>query len=134
MWTRMKSALEARLGRSVYRTGLRVMGRLGMLGQGAFGIIHPEKIGTLEKIADGVGMIHSFANVGLVYGRGGVLVVDASARLMSDQVVRVIRSLTSEPIQHIVYTHGHVDHTGGVQPLLDDVQSHGTPLPTNWAH
>jgi alkyl sulfatase BDS1-like metallo-beta-lactamase superfamily hydrolase len=103
-------------------------------GKSMFGIIHPEKIGTSEKIVDGVAMIHSFANVGLVYGRGGVLVVDVSARMMADRVLRELRALTVEPIQHIVYTHGHVDHTGGASVLLDDAASRGDPRPKIWAH
>ena len=99
-----------------------------------FGIIHPEKIGTSERIVDGVAMIHSFANVGLVYGRGGVLVVDVSARMMVGQALRELRELTSEPIQHIVYTHGHVDHTGGTRALIEDAEQRGHPRPKIWAH
>jgi alkyl sulfatase BDS1-like metallo-beta-lactamase superfamily hydrolase len=142
MLDRMKSALSARVGRRVLRTGLVVMDRLGralpgqlpVIGRGGFGIIHPDKIGTLERVADGVAMVHAFANVGVIHGSGGVLVVDVATRIMSDQAVREIRAVTDEPIEHVVYTHGHVDHCGGIVSILRDAKRRGDPRPKIWAH
>jgi hypothetical protein len=63
------------------------------------GIIHPEKIGTFERIADGVAMIHSLANVGVLDGRRLVLAIDAAGPLMAGQVLAVIRSFTADQRQ-----------------------------------
>ena len=39
-----------------------------------------------------------------------------------------------EPLAHIVYTHGHVDHVGGAPAFLEGARSRGEPRPTIWAH
>ncbi len=44
--------------------------------------------------------------------RYGVIVVDAPASF-GDKLLPAIRSVTRKPITHIIYSHAHVDHTGG---------------------
>ncbi|MEQ9501778.1 MAG: alkyl sulfatase dimerization domain-containing protein [Deltaproteobacteria bacterium] len=99
-----------------------------------FGLIDPSRFGQLEPVADGLAMIHGFANVGLVYGRGAALVVDVSARMLASAAIEALRRATDEPVGAIVYTHGHVDHTSGADLFLADAVQRGHPRPTVWAH
>lgn len=99
-----------------------------------FGIIDPTRFGQLESVSDGLAMVHGFANVGLVYGRGRMLVVDVCARMMAASALDAIRRETDEPLEAIVYTHGHVDHTSGAEVFLEDAASRGHERPKIWAH
>lgn len=52
-------------------------------------------------------------NIGVQTGDQGVLVVDTGLAAMSDKVVAAIKKLSDKPIQYIINTHVHPDHTGG---------------------
>ncbi len=52
-------------------------------------------------------------NVTVQVGETGVLVVDTGTAAMADQVVAAIRKLSDKPIQYVINTHVHPDHTGG---------------------
>jgi alkyl sulfatase BDS1-like metallo-beta-lactamase superfamily hydrolase len=98
------------------------------------GLIDPERFGTVDRVTDGVSMLHGFANVAFVFGRGVVLVADTSAEAMGPRAVDALRALTEEPIRALVYTHGHVDHTGGAPFFLADARKRGHADPQIWAH
>ena len=53
------------------------------------------------------------SNVTVQVGDTGVLVVDTGVAERADQMVAAIRTLSDKPIQYIVNTHMHPDHTGG---------------------
>ncbi|HLK50198.1 MAG TPA: MBL fold metallo-hydrolase [Bryobacteraceae bacterium] len=52
-------------------------------------------------------------NITVQIGDMGVLVVDTGLAPMSDKVIAAIRKLSNKPLQYIVNTHFHADHTGG---------------------
>jgi glyoxylase-like metal-dependent hydrolase (beta-lactamase superfamily II) len=52
-------------------------------------------------------------NIAVQTGDMGVLVVDTGLAASSDKVVAAIRKLSDKPIQYILNTHVHADHTGG---------------------
>jgi len=52
-------------------------------------------------------------NIAVQVGGQGVLVVDTGLAAMSDKVVAAIRKLSDKPIQYVINTHVHADHTGG---------------------
>ena len=91
-------------------------------------------LGRVEVIGDGVAQFHGFCNVGFVWGRGEVLVVDTSNARLAPRAVAGLREQTPDPLAHIVYTHGHVDHVGGAPSFLADAEQRGHPRPTLWAH
>ena len=65
----------------------------------------------------------------------GVVFVDVPLGNRAGQrVVEAIRKRTQAPIHTIIYTHGHMDHTWGVAPLLSDAQERGHPKPIIIAH
>jgi glyoxylase-like metal-dependent hydrolase (beta-lactamase superfamily II) len=53
------------------------------------------------------------ANIAVQVGDQGPLVVDTGAGRLSDKVIAAIRKLSDKPIQFIVNTSFHPDHTGG---------------------
>ncbi|MBI1348750.1 MBL fold metallo-hydrolase [bacterium] len=92
------------------------------------------RFGRYETVTDGVGLIYSFANVGIIIGTRGVVLIDTSSATFSKQIWLTLRAQTSLPIEHIIFTHGHIDHVTGVQRFLDDAAEHGFPRPTIWGH
>jgi cyclase len=52
-------------------------------------------------------------NIAVQIGEQGVLVVDTGVAEMGEKVVAAIRKLSDKPLQYIVNTHVHADHTGG---------------------
>src|SRR5215468_3525667 len=52
-------------------------------------------------------------NIAVQTGNQGVLVVDTGGAAMADKVVAAIRKLSDKPIQYVINTHVHADHTGG---------------------
>jgi alkyl sulfatase BDS1-like metallo-beta-lactamase superfamily hydrolase len=98
------------------------------------GLIDPERTGSVEHLCEGVAMVHAFANAGLIYGRGEVLVVDASSPITARLVLDRLREHTEERIAHLVYTHGHVDHAGGAPAFLDHARERNEAAPKIWAH
>lgn len=52
-------------------------------------------------------------NVTVQIGDMGVLVVDTGLAQNSDKLIAAIRKLSNKPLQYIVNTHFHPDHTGG---------------------
>jgi alkyl sulfatase BDS1-like metallo-beta-lactamase superfamily hydrolase len=91
-------------------------------------------LGRTELLADGVAQFHGFCNVGLVWGRGEALVVDTSNARLGARAVAGLREQTPDPVAHLVYTHGHVDHVGGAPAFLSDAEQRGHPRPAVWAH
>ena len=93
--------------------------------QELFPVVAREPWGRLERVADGVwalvstpleGARATLCNGGIVAGRAGVLVVEAfqtdeGARWMAEQA----RDLTGRSATHVVLTHYHSDHTGGIR-------------------
>jgi hypothetical protein len=51
--------------------------------------------------------------VGVLVGRDGVLMVDASYAPLSEKIEAEIRKISPAPIRYVVNTHSHPDHTGG---------------------
>jgi glyoxylase-like metal-dependent hydrolase (beta-lactamase superfamily II) len=90
-------------------------------------------MGQLEVLEPGIAMFHGFANVAFAYGRGEMIVVDTSSRLMGAMAVRAIREVSEEPFAFLIYTHGHGDHAFGAQAFITDAIKRGHARPKIWA-
>jgi glyoxylase-like metal-dependent hydrolase (beta-lactamase superfamily II) len=56
-------------------------------------------------------------NITVQIGQMGVIVVDTGLAAMSEKVIAAIRKLSDRPLQYIINTHAHADHTGGNDSL-----------------
>ncbi len=52
-------------------------------------------------------------NIAVQIGDMGIVVVDTGLAQNADKVVAAIRKLSDKPIQYVINTHFHADHTGG---------------------
>ncbi len=56
------------------------------------------------------------SNAGFVVTGDGVVVIDAlGSPALADELVAIIRSITAQPIRHVIVTHYHADHIYGLQ-------------------
>lgn len=69
---------------------------------------------TTEKVADGVYMLQGAGgNIGLSVGEDGAFVIDDQFAPLSDKILAAIAEITDQPVEFVVNTHYHGDHTGG---------------------
>lgn len=66
------------------------------------------------RVRDNVYMlVGDTSNAVIQVGSEGVLVVDTMGEGETDAMIKTIKSLSDEPIRHIINTHAHADHIGG---------------------
>ena len=93
---------------------------------------------AMIPVADNVHMAfaYEYANLSFIEGDDGVIAIDAgfypntTRRALDDY-----RKITSKPIKAVIYTHIHLDHTGGIDGLLEEHAERPTIYgPANWEH
>src|SRR5688500_10959474 len=79
--------------------------------------IDPAKGYRTQKLGDGLYMVteNAYQSMFLVY-ETGVVVVDAPPSY-STHIRRAIAEVTNKPLTHLIYSHSHTDHIGGVKDL-----------------
>jgi alkyl sulfatase BDS1-like metallo-beta-lactamase superfamily hydrolase len=78
----------------------------------------PAAAGTIE-VAPGVYMAVGFGNTFLVVTPEGNVVIDTSLSLFARSHFDALRAVDDGPVRYVILTHGHSDHTGGVQLWRD---------------
>lgn len=77
----------------------------------------PEIIQVNENVYVAVG--YDGSNAAMVVGEQGVVIIDALRALgAAEKVAEEFRKITSKPVNALVYTHGHPDHTGGTSAFI----------------
>ncbi len=88
----------------------------------------------LSEVADGIAVIESFSHAVALRTGEGLVVFDASSPFTGAAVVEALRGWSTEPVDSLVYTHGHLDHVGGSPAFLADAESRGVRRPRFVAH
>ena len=93
------------------------------------------------KMSDHVYMlIGSGGNIGISVGEDGVFVIDDQYATLTPRIIAAIREISDKPIQYLVNTHWHGDHTGGNENMTkegaaimahDNVRKRLEETPTN---
>ena len=96
---------------------------------------HPvSHLGGLAEICDGVAFVPAFANVCAFATADGLLLVDTSSSFAGRAVHEELRRWTGERLNTAVYSHGHIDHVGGIPAWEAEAADRGWPAPTVIAH
>ena len=89
---------------------------------------------TFHEIADGLAMVCGFSHIWTLDTGGGLVVIDTSVPRFASAAVGHLRRWRSAPVETIIYTHGHVDHTSGAGTFLADADARSVPAPTVVGH
>lgn len=87
----------------------------------------PEKV---VKVAEGVytAVGYSVSNVSMIVGDDGVIIIDTGLDTSgAAKIVEQFQKITDKPVEAIIYTHSHGDHTGGTAAFF------GKERPQIWA-
>jgi alkyl sulfatase BDS1-like metallo-beta-lactamase superfamily hydrolase len=101
--------------------------------EGGFGAANRITL-ELSEVADGVAVVESFSHVVAFDSGAGLVLFDTSLGPFGPAVVGALRGWRTDPVDTLVYTHGHVDHVGGAQAVLDDADERGYRRPAVVAH
>ncbi len=85
--------------------------------------------GELTEVAGGIAMVEAFSHVVAFRTDAGLTLFDVSLAPFAPAAVRALRSWAEEPVHTVVYTHGHVDHVGGMAAFLRDADERGNRGP-----
>ncbi len=81
-------------------------------------IAQDEDAFTTQSITDAIHvLLGSGGNVGVFVGGDGVFLIDDSLAPMTEKLQAAVEELSDRPIEFVINTHWHFDHTGGNEVL-----------------
>lgn len=94
-------------------------------------------LGAATAVADGIVTVHTTyfcGSVTAIRTGEGLVLVDTANEQTAERVLAVVRAWDDSPIHTVIYTHGHIDHTGGMAAIDAEAAARGRPLPRVVAH
>lgn len=88
----------------------------------------------LSEIADGVAVIEAFSHVVSFRTEDGLVLFDTSLEAHARPIIEELRRWTTDPVDTIAYTHGHIDHVGGTRAFIDAASDAGQRRPRIVGH
>lgn len=88
----------------------------------------------IDEVADGLAFVSAFGNVMPVATDDGLVLIDTSIGFAAGTIHDTIRTWSPAPVTTAVFTHGHVDHVGGVGPFDEENATAGRPAVHVVAH
>lgn len=88
----------------------------------------------LSVLDDDLAVVESFSHVVAFRTDDGLVLFDASSAFTGRGVTASLRAWADDPIDTLIYTHGHVDHVGGSGFLLADAEARGQAPPRVVGH
>lgn len=93
--------------------------------------------GAITAVADGIITVHSTyfcGSVTAIRTTAGLVLIDTANAALAAQTLAAIRTWDDSPIHTVIYTHGHIDHTGGMAGIDAEAAARGLPRPRIIAH
>ena len=88
----------------------------------------------VSELADGISIVESFSHVISFRTEDGLVCFDTSGHPKGPPVVEALRTWSADPVNSIVYTHGHVDHVGGSGAFAAHAAANGHAAPKVIGH
>ena len=100
--------------------------------ESSLGPVIPARGYFAEEVRDGLYWVTEgmYQCAFMVTGQG-VIAIDAPPSI-GDRVTKAIRSVTDEPVTHVVYSHSHGDHIGTTDQFPDDAVRIGHTETGKW--
>ncbi|MFZ9706999.1 MAG: alkyl sulfatase dimerization domain-containing protein [Ilumatobacteraceae bacterium] len=86
------------------------------------------------ELDTGLAYVESFSHSVVMKAGDALACFDASGAGSGKQVVDAMRTWSTAPVSHLVYTHGHADHIGGSGAFIADAAARGAARPSVVGH
>src|ERR1700722_9774136 len=93
--------------------------------------------GAVTSVADAIITVHTTyfcGSVTAIRTGGGLVLIDTGNQATAEKVLALIRTWNDSPIHTVIYTHGHIDHTGGITAIDRQAEAKGHARPRIIAH
>jgi len=93
--------------------------------------------GAITSVADNIVTVHTTyfcGSVTAIRTNDGLVLIDTANRATAKKVLATIRTWDDSPIHTVIYTHGHIDHTGGIIAIDREAETKGRARPWIIAH
>jgi alkyl sulfatase BDS1-like metallo-beta-lactamase superfamily hydrolase len=93
--------------------------------------------GAVTSVADNIITVHTTyfcGSVTAIRTGDGLVLVDTANEATGGKVLALIRTWDDNPIHTVIYTHGHIDHTGGIAAIDREADAKGLARPRIIAH
>ncbi|HUN51830.1 MAG TPA: alkyl sulfatase dimerization domain-containing protein [Candidatus Sulfotelmatobacter sp.] len=88
----------------------------------------------LSEIADNIALVEAFSHVVAFRTGDGLVLFDTSLEAYANGVLTELRRWSKEPVSTVAFTHGHVDHVGGMDAVLQEAAAAGARRPRIVGH
>ena len=93
--------------------------------------------GVITPVADNIVAIHSTyfcGSVTAIRTTAGLVLIDTANAALATKTLAAIRRWDDSPVHTVIYTHGHIDHTGGLEAIDEEAAARGVTRPRIVAH
>ena len=93
--------------------------------------------GVVSEVGGDIAVVHTTyfcGSVTAVRTSEGLVMIDTANEATAPAVLAALRRWDAAPIHTVIYTHGHVDHTGGIGAIDAEAAALGVPRPRIVAH
>jgi alkyl sulfatase BDS1-like metallo-beta-lactamase superfamily hydrolase len=93
--------------------------------------------GAVTEVGADIATVHSTyfcGSVTAIRTTAGLVVIDTANAALATQTLAAIRRWDQSPVHTVIYTHGHVDHTGGIGVIDAEAAARGVTRPRIVAH
>ena len=93
--------------------------------------------GAITSVADAIITVHTTyfcGSVTAIRTTDGLVLIDTANEATAGKVLALIRTWDASPVHTVIYTHGHIDHTGGIAAIDEEAQAKGLARPRIIAH
>jgi alkyl sulfatase BDS1-like metallo-beta-lactamase superfamily hydrolase len=88
-----------------------------------------------KTFADGsCHIIYAFGNICVFETEEGLIIFDVPLKLFATPSFTKLREITDKPIKYLIFSHGHIDHAYGFDPIIKEVKEKGWEMPEIIAH
>jgi alkyl sulfatase BDS1-like metallo-beta-lactamase superfamily hydrolase len=93
--------------------------------------------GAITTVAENIVTVHTTyfcGSVTAIRTSAGLVLIDTANADRAPRTFAAVRRWDNSPVHTVIYTHGHIDHTGGIKVIDEEADARGVARPRIVAH